>query len=57
MTLVDIFAIAIIVLVIGGAILYIVKQKKKGSKCIGCPYSASCGKSNSCSSCNTQKNK
>jgi len=38
----DIIIIAVIVLVVGGAIAYIVKEKKKGKKCIGCPYCDSC---------------
>ena len=57
MTLADIFAIAVIVFAIGGAIVYIVRQKKKGSKCIGCPYSDSCGKGKACPSCSAEKNK
>ena len=50
----DIIAIAAIVLVIGGAVAYIIKAKKSGKKCIGCPDSGACsaGKcSGSCSSC------
>ncbi len=39
--------IAVILLILGGAALYIHKAKKKGQKCIGCPYSNSC-KSNCC---------
>ncbi len=39
--------IAVILLILGGAALYIYKAKKKGQKCIGCPYSSSC-KSNCC---------
>ena len=44
----NIIAIAVIVLVIGGACVYIVKEKKKGKKCIGCPYSCSCNQGCSC---------
>ena len=43
MELVDYIVIAVIVLVVGGAIAYIVKAKKSGKKCIGCPDSGSCG--------------
>lgn len=39
--------IAILVVLIGGAIWYIVKAKKNGAKCIGCPSSGSCS-SGSC---------
>ena len=42
MELVDIIVIAVIVLVIGGASAYIIKAKKSGKKCIGCPDSCSC---------------
>lgn len=38
----NIIIIAILVAVIGGAIWYIVKEKKKGTVCIGCPNSGSC---------------
>ncbi len=39
----DIIIIAILVLIVAGISLYIYREKKKGSKCIGCPYSKSCG--------------
>lgn len=32
----------IILLCVGGAGFYIWKNKKKGVKCIGCPYAKSC---------------
>lgn len=41
--LVDIVLIIIIALVVGAAALYIYKEKKKGVKCIGCPYAKQCG--------------
>ena len=43
-------AVAVLIIV-GGAIMYILRAKKKGKKCIGCPYSCSCDK-RSCSSTN-----
>lgn len=48
--LTEIIAIAAIVLIVGGAVAYIIKAKKSGRKCIGCPDSASC-KAGGCSSC------
>ena len=48
--LTEIIAIAAIVLIVGGALAYIIKAKKSGRKCIGCPDSASC-KAGGCSSC------
>ena len=43
MGLADIIVIAAIVLIIGLALAYIIISKKRGKKCIGCPYSSSCG--------------
>lgn len=40
----------IILIIIGTAVFYIVKEKKKGVKCIGCPDGATC--SGSCGACN-----
>jgi len=42
--------IAVLVLIIGGALAYVIKSKKKGVKCIGCPDAEKC--SGNCSSCN-----
>lgn len=49
MTLTDWIVIGVIVLIVGGAAAYIIKAKKSGKKCIGCPDSKSCG--GSCGSC------
>lgn len=38
----DIIVGIILILLIGGAVAYIVKEKKKGTKCIGCPAGGSC---------------
>lgn len=43
MELIDFVIIGIIALIVGGATAYIIKQKKRGVKCIGCPYAKSCG--------------
>ncbi len=32
----------IIILAVGASIAYIIKAKRNGKKCIGCPYSDSC---------------
>ena len=45
----DIIVILAILLIIGGAVLYIVRAKKSGQKCIGCPDSKTCG--GDCHSC------
>lgn len=38
----DVILIVTIALIIGGAVAYIIKAKKSGQKCIGCPYSKNC---------------
>jgi hypothetical protein len=48
--MINAIVIAVIVLIVGGAVAYIVKAKKSSKKCIGCPDSASCGKAN-CGGC------
>lgn len=42
MTLENCIAALIVALVLGGAIAYIVRARKKGVKCIGCPNGANC---------------
>ncbi len=41
---IDFIIIGAIILVIGGAIAYIVVKKKSGVRCIGCPWAEECGK-------------
>ena len=38
----DIIVIAVILVIIGAAAGYIVGEKKKGVRCIGCPSAGSC---------------
>ena len=42
MNLTTIFAIAILALIVSLAVRYIVREKRRGTKCIGCPYADSC---------------
>ncbi len=54
----DIIIVAILAVILGLVILYICREKKKGKKCIGCPYGCSCSSKNeggccSGSSCHT----
>ncbi len=44
MSPVDIIAAIVLVAILGGVITYIVKAKKRGVKCIGCPYAEQCAK-------------
>ncbi len=50
----DIIIAVVLVGIIGSAITYIIRAKKKGTKCIGCPHSSSCGKKADCT-CNSAK--
>ncbi len=55
----DFLLIAVIVVIIIIASAYIIKQKRKGTKCIGCPYANECGSKNtkgSNCSCQTENN-
>jgi len=48
--------IFVLVAIVGGAIAYIVRAKKNGVKCIGCPAGGSCGSKKegaSCSGCSS----
>ena len=40
----DIIIILALVVIIGSGIFYIRREKKRGSKCIGCPYAKQCGR-------------
>ena len=46
---IDIIVLLIIALVVGGAIYYIIRAKRRGARCIGCPDAKTC--SGNCSSC------
>lgn len=66
----DIIVIVVLALIIGAATAYIIKAKKSGKKCIGCPDSCSCSEKSkekaeteksgctscsSCCGCNSEK--
>ena len=42
----NIIVIVVLLIIIGVAIMYIRKEKKKGTKCIGCPAAGTCQKQN-----------
>lgn len=52
MTAADVIIILILLAVVGLATAYIIKEKKRGAKCIGCPYSKTCSHH-----CSEQKSK
>ena len=39
-----ILIVVILFLIVGLAVGYLVREKRKGKKCIGCPYCAECQK-------------
>ncbi len=49
----NIIVIVALALIIGGATIYVLKQRKKGVKCIGCPNGSNC--SGDCCSCHDEK--
>ena len=42
----NLIVILIVVVIIGAAVAYIIKEKKKGLKCIGCPAAGTCPSAN-----------
>lgn len=47
----DFIVVVVLLFVIGAAIWYIRKEKKKGVKCIGCPSAGTCPHSSRGSGC------
>ena len=46
MNIIDMVIILVLIVIIGLACAYIIKAKKNGEKCIGCPMSKQCGSKN-----------
>ena len=44
----NIIVILIVAIIVGVAIAYIIREKKRGVKCIGCPAAATCPNSGKC---------
>lgn len=42
----NIIIVVAIVAIVGLASFYVYKSKKRGKKCIGCPYADACGQKN-----------
>lgn len=49
----DLIAVLVIVFILSLVVLYIIRSKKQGAKCIGCPMSKNCS-ANKCG-CSNQK--
>lgn len=44
----DLVIIFLLAAILGGVIGYLYRAKKRGQKCIGCPYASACAKKNGC---------
>lgn len=51
----NVIAVLVLALIIGGAVFYIIRAKKSGQKCIGCPHSKQCSSKGGCSCNSAQK--
>jgi len=50
--MVTVLAVLVILTIVGLALLYVIKEKRRGVKCIGCPDGATCPHAkNGCCSC------
>ena len=47
--MVNVIIVLVIVAIVGSSIAYIVKEKKRGVKCVGCPYAQQCANRGKCS--------
>ena len=54
----NVIVVFILVAIAGGIVWYLIRAKKKGETCIGCPYAKQCGSkcSGSCSGNSCSKN-
>ena len=46
----DLILLFVILLIVGAAVVYIRKEKKRGVTCIGCPHAQACA--HKCNGCN-----
>ena len=44
----DIIVMGVIVLIVGLAAAYVIREKKRGVKCIGCPHAEECAQKGKC---------
>jgi hypothetical protein len=52
----NVIVLLVVAVIIAVAVLYIYREKKKGSKCIGCPHAKSCpSAANGGCGCGTKK--
>jgi len=49
----NVIVAGVLLLIVGAAVAYIIKEKKKGTVCIGCPHAGTCAsKKSQNSQCN-----
>lgn len=50
----DFIIVMVLLIIIGASVAYIVKEKKRGTRCIGCPAGGTCSQNGGagCSGCN-----
>lgn len=54
-TLTDFIIVLVIAVIIGAALWYIIRAKRSGKRCVGCPDGGACGKGCSCGcGCSTE---
>ena len=51
MSMTDFVVVMVLVMIVGLAVTYMVKAKKRGDKCIGCPSGGKCKANKNNSSC------
>lgn len=50
----NLIIIAVVAVIVGSAVAYIIKEKKRGTVCIGCPSAGTCsGHCSGCTGCHT----
>jgi hypothetical protein len=47
--------IIVLLAIVGGAAAYVIRAKKQGQKCIGCPYSKECAARGGSCGCGSEK--
>lgn len=55
-SMIDIIVTLVLALILGGALWYIRKEKKRGVMCIGCPAAGTCAKRQKGEACEGQNN-
>jgi uncharacterized protein (UPF0333 family) len=51
----NLLLVLVILLIVGGAAAYVIRAKKQGQKCIGCPYSKECAARGGSCGCGSEK--